>query len=88
MNWATSSSASTGLRFYFAAFLIVEAADEAHLGEELLGRIRREVEHGILLANLCGDHSAVLSLAERIFIPAAPWLPRATGEKQGIENVD
>src|SRR5690606_6648156 len=40
------------------AVLVIVAADEPDLAQELFGGIRRQVENGILLANLGGNHAA------------------------------
>ena len=59
------------------ALLIVEPADEPHAGQQSFRRIRREVEHGIFLANLRGDHGGtfrllILRWATRAFLLATP----------------
>ncbi len=43
----------------FALFVVI-AADEPHLGQEFFRRIGGEVEDGVFLANLRGDHCRIL----------------------------
>ncbi len=38
---------------------VVKPADEPHLGQQLLRPVRGEVEDGVFLADLCGDHGNI-----------------------------
>src|SRR6185437_16735261 len=39
----------------------IEAADELHLFQQVLGRVRHEIEDAVLLPNLGGEHAQMLT---------------------------